>query len=200
MSTRGRPTLYAPWMLGAVQQLAAEGLGDETIAQRIGVGFRTFCKWKQTNPNIANAIATGRSPLRYTPIAAALREKYMRNGNGRHEEPRKNNQLTGKSRILLYTYMKDNAFLEPHPEGQSETWRYRDEMTDSRVADGYTAEYNVLCTKNNVRSVREEMWGKLAYDMDDTGKAIGAAGMWIYIKALEARIAHLETEWGVKRP
>ena len=58
---------YQEWLtpdgLTTLEGLARDGLTDELICQKIGIGTRTFYEWMERFPQIAQAIKRGKAPV-----------------------------------------------------------------------------------------------------------------------------------------
>lgn len=104
------------------------------------------------------------------------------------EQHHKRVTLTMKDRYTLIQFME--PLVEKLPDGQM---RYKDGLTDVRVAQMFKGRYNVPVTPAGVRSVREAIFGKSI--------AAGATkSLREQVADLDARLTALETGLGVNRP
>ena len=63
----GRKGKYQEWLtpdgLTMLEGLARDGLTDELICKKIGIGSRTFYEWMERFPQMAQAIKKGKAPV-----------------------------------------------------------------------------------------------------------------------------------------
>ena len=109
---------------------------------------------------------------------------------------RKNNTLNKVEKHLLNRFLEEGNFMEPYPAGQEETWAFRGEFDDSKIAALFTQRYGISCTPSNVKSAREAI-GRANLHADTKAQK---GPYWDAHFALLARVEHIERELGIKRP
>lgn len=109
------------------------------------------------------------------------------------EKPRKEKvSMSAKDRHEI------SKFIEAVGKTEGEFFTYMDGYDDKRVMREMSEKIGRQLTYNQVYNLRARVFGKLKIDETDTNSVGGMQAVWRRFKLLEARIAYLERELGVK--
>lgn len=105
---------YQEWLtsdgLTILEGLARDGLTDELICQKIGIGARTFYEWMERFPQMAQAIKRGKAPVdievENALLKRALGYEYEEVTTETEEIPIGKPDENGERQILLKTKTK----------------------------------------------------------------------------------------------
>lgn len=132
---------YKEWLtkdsLLLLESYAREGLTDDQIAQKMGIGRSTFYRWQVENKDIRDAIKRGKAP-----VDVAVENALYKSATGYTKRVKKPMKLRQKGGVEIVEYVEEEIYVPPQVTAQI-FWlknrrpdRWRDKPEDNANSEG----------------------------------------------------------------